>query len=185
MPFSIVASTFYLELFQSGSTTLMSQVFTSTVSVGIYTVSSDSLSLLNSASVSFGFGTAATNNSTGFAGSRFLSIPSTNWSTTPSFNQGIDYYMAIVIGTAGVVNNTLDYLGQALYTTTSIQRSGSVGVSPANATSQGMLPFLGAYSTTSGALPTAIANSEIRKTAQQDYIMPHVVLNERPALSSY
>lgn len=93
--------------------------------------------------------------------------------------------MAVVMASAGVSNATGSVMGGNVFYSAAIQRSGSVGVSNATATSQGAFPFLGGYSTTSTALPGTIGNSEIRKTAIQDYIIPHAVINARPALSSY
>jgi hypothetical protein len=186
MPFSITALTFMLDILQSGSTATMSQAFTSSCFIGLYSSSSDTLSLINSVSFTWGFGAAATNNSTGFAGTRYLTVGSAAWSAQPTFAQGSQYYLAVFFNSAGVNNQTASLLGfLRYYTAATALRSGSVGVSNDDATTRGPEPFLGGYSNTTNALPASIGNNEIRKTSSPDYIIPHVVINARPALSSY
>lgn len=185
MPFSITASTFMVDLLQNGSTATMSVAFTSTLFVGIYSSTSDSLSLLNSATATWGFAANATNNSTGFAGTRYVTLGTGAWSSSPVFVQGSQYYVGIFFASSGIANQTISLMGLAQYYTTDSQRSGSVGAAAATASTVGPIPFLGRYSTTTGAIPTAIANSEIRKTSLSDCIMPHIVLNSRPTLSAY
>ena len=185
MPFSITASTFMIDMFLSGATAAMSVAFTSTAFIGLYSSTSDSLSLLNSASFTFGFAANATNNSTGFAGSRYLSVNSTLWSASPAFAQGSHYYMAVFFSSSGTSLASMSMLGNARYYNTDALRSGSVGVANDNATTRGPIPFLGAYSAGVTALPAAIANSEIRKTTTPDLVQAHIVMNARPTLSSY
>lgn len=185
MPFSITAATAMLDITQSGATGAMSVAFTSTLFLGLYSATSDSLSIINSVSLTFGFAANNTNNSTGFAGVRFLSIASSLWSASPAFAQGSNYYMAAFFLTAGTQVATGSILGRFQYNTTNASRNGSIGVLDSGATPLGQMPFLGGYSTTTNALPATIGNSEIRKTQQNDFVIPHVVLNNRPALAVY
>ncbi len=67
------------------------------------------------------------------------------------------------------------WLGQ--YVGASTQRSGTIGVSQVNNTSQGMVPFLGIYSASLTSLPAIVANSQINKVNVSAGFVPAVVLN--------
>jgi hypothetical protein len=172
--YDITANTVFLNLSVSGSTATASAVFTSRIYLGVYTVTGDTLSLLNSASASFGFGAAATNNSTAFAGQRFLSYHSSQWSSSPVFRAGSDYHIAWFWSSAGSLNQTGSLLGNYVYS--SAQRQGTFGTSTATATSMGWNESYGIYTATTSAFPSSIANSQLNKVNAVAGFVPHVVL---------
>ena len=172
-PDNITASTMHLNLSLSGSTATASAAFTSRFYLGIYTENGVGLSLLNSVQASFGFAAAATNNTTGFAGVRFLPIASSLWSSSPVFVAGSRYHLGwFWSSSGGTVNQTGQLLGFGRYS--SGQRSGTIGVSQVTATSVGYAPFYGVYSATTAALPVSIANSQLNKQAGTAAFVPHV-----------
>jgi hypothetical protein len=172
-PDNITASTMHLNLSLSGSTATASAAFTSRFYLGIYTENGTNLSLLNSVQASFGFAAAATNNSTGFAGARFLPIASSLWSSSPVFVAGSRYHLGwFWSSSGGTVNQTGQLLGFGRYS--SGQRSGSIGVSQVTATSVGYAPFYGVYTATTSALPVSIANSQLNKALGTAAFVPHV-----------
>jgi hypothetical protein len=171
-PDNITASTMHLNLSLSGSTATASAAFTSRFYLGIYTENGVSLSLLNSVQASFGFAAASTNNSTGFAGVRFLPIASSLWSSQPVFSAGGRYHLGWFWSSSGALGQTGQLIGYGRYS--SGQRSGSIGVSQVTATSIGYAPFYGVYTATTNALPVSIANSQLIKTAATAAFIPHV-----------
>jgi hypothetical protein len=172
-PDNITASTMHLNLSLSGSTATATAAFTSNFYLGIYTENGVSLSLQNSVNASFGFAAAATNNTTGFAGVRFLQIASSQWSSSPVFVAGNRYHIGwFWSSVGGTVNQTGQLLGFGRYS--SGQRSGSIGVSQVNATSIGYAPFYGVYTATTNALPVSIANSELNKALGTGAFVPHI-----------
>jgi hypothetical protein len=172
-PDNITGSTIQLNLSLSGSTASATAAFTSNFYLGIYTENGVSLSLQNSVNASFGFAAANTNNTTGFAGVRFLQIASSQWSSQPVFSAGGRYHLGwFWSSVGGTVNQTGQLFGYGRYS--SGQRSGSIGVSQATATSIGYAPFYGIYTATTGALPVSIANSELAKTAATAGFVPHI-----------
>jgi hypothetical protein len=184
MPGNITASTFMMLLSASAAASVMSVAFTSNLFVGIYKVSSDSIQLINSVSSSFGFAANATNNSTAFASNRYYTFASSQWSSSPVFTQGGEYYIGYFLASSGASSiSALNQFGAFAYS--NAQYFGSFGASQVTATSVGVRPFLGLYTTTSGALPTLVGNNEIRKTAVNDYTVPFVCLNASPALSAF
>jgi len=172
-PDNITGSTIQLNLSLSGSTASATAAFTSNFYLGIYTENGVSLSLQNSVNASFGYAAAATNNTTGFQGVRFLQIASSQWSSLPVFTMGGRYHLGwFWSSSGGTVNATGSLLGYGRYSTG--QRSGSIGISQATATSIGYAPFYGVYTATTGALPVSIANSELNKAFATAGFVPHV-----------
>ena len=172
-PDNITGSTIQLNLSLSGSTASATAAFTSNFYLGIYTENGVNLSLLNSVNASFGYAAAATNNTTGFQGVRFLQIASSQWSSSPVFTMGGRYHLGwFWSSSGGTVNATGSLFGYGRYS--SGQRSGSIGISQATATSIGYAPFYGVYTATTGALPVSIANSQLVKTAASAAFVPHI-----------
>ncbi|MBI5912988.1 hypothetical protein HY839_00940 [Candidatus Azambacteria bacterium] len=177
-PGDITANTAHLNLSISGSTATMSAVFTSNFYLGIYTLNTaqSSLSLLNSANISFAQNPAATNNSTAFVGQRFLSIHSSVWSSQPVFKYGSQYWLGYFWSSAGALNQTGGLLGFYRYSTA--QRWGTITPAASNtATSMGWAPFYGIYTATTAALPTAINRTELNKVNANAGFTPHVIFN--------
>lgn len=178
-PGLMTCNTFYFRVSLSGSTATMSQAFTSTFNFGIYTTTGSTLSLLNSASATFGFGAAATNNSTGFAGNRYLTIASSQWSSNPIFYPGSVYFLATNWRSSGVLNQSGTFSAAAfLAASNSVSHSGTIGVAAVNATSLGLLPWHGVYTATSAAFPNSIASNQLNKQVNPGVVMPIVIFNE-------
>lgn len=182
-PFNLTASTFFMNFSLSGSAATNSLAATSHIYVGIYTRSDGTLSLLNSVSISWGSNANNAGLSTQQAGQRFLPILSSAWSSLPVFEEGSRYYMAWFWSSAGALNQTGNILGFARYS--SAQRSGSIGVSQSAATSRGWAPFYGVYSATTGALPTAIPNSDLNKVVASAGFVPHIVMVANTNISQF
>lgn len=177
-PGDITANTMLLNLSQSGSTATMSQVFTSNFYIGVYTLNTlvSSLSLLDSVNASFARNPAATNNSTGFVGQRFLPILSSQWSSQPVFKNGSQYWLGYFWSSAGVLNQSNSILG--FYRFSTAQRSGSINPAASNtATSMGWGPFYGIYTATTNALPTAINTNQLNKVNAAAGFNPHIIFN--------
>src|SRR5271166_1673157 len=172
-PFDMTANTcFFPDVSISGSTATMSLAFTSRWNLGVYTLNGSSLSLLNSASVTFGFGAAGANNSTGFAGGyRYGTFGTANWSSSPVFRFGSRYWVAWLWSSAGALNQTGFMAGASLFSTG--QRSGLLGVSNLTATSNGAAPFYGVYTAQTAALPVSIGSNQLQKTASAAGFVPH------------
>lgn len=184
-PLDITANTLFLDMSASDSTAQMSKAFSSALHIGIYTSSGGSLNLLNSASTSWGFA-AATNNSTAFAGERFLSLHSSQWSSLPKFVQGSRYFIAHLWTSSGVTLATGNLFGMYMYSTAPAGRFGTMGTSiTGTATSQGQGRMYGIYSTTTAALPAVINNSELNKQTASAAFIPRVVMMSNTAASSY
>lgn len=173
----MTANTVAIDMSVSGSTATMSQTFGSTVSIGIYTLISTagtlSMSLVNSASASFGYAAAATNNSTGFVAQRYLTIHSSQWSVQPAFDDGGRYILGMVWNSSGQTNQTNSILGG--YMNSTAARSGYMGTNIAAATWQGAGQFLGHYSATSTALPTNVNYTQVNKQVASANFVPHLI----------
>jgi hypothetical protein len=184
-PADITANTcFFPDLSVSGSTATMSLAFTSVFQLGIYTLNAKTLSLLNSASYSFGFAAAATNNSTAFAGGfRYGTFGSTAWSSSPVFRYGSRYWMAWFWSSAGALNQTLSLAGNYLLSTG--QRSGFIGASSLTATSNGEAPFYGMYTAQTAAMPASIGSNQLQKTASNAGFVAHLVMANNTALTIF
>ena len=160
-PHDMVAETMYLNLFLSGSAATGSVAHTSIFRFAVYTSTGATLSLLNSASVSFGSDANNANLSTLNHGPRFLTWGTAHWSSTPNFSSGSRYFFAWFWSSAGILNQTGAVVGN--HDVVLGSRSGTIGVSQVNATHMGHRPFAGIYSATTGAFPASIANSELNK----------------------
>lgn len=155
-----------------------------TFSFGIYTeANSTALSLLYIATTSVG-NAASTNNTTGWHGIRYLSFHSSQFSnsasaaTTPSFVFGSEYWIGMVGRTSGQTKGA-SYMGQFFLGTR--QRSGTLGISTATATSNQGYPFMGVYSTS--ALPAVISRSSINAVNASADFVPGIIFENR--ISNY
>ena len=184
-PYDITANTvFFPDVSISGSTATMSVAFTSAWFLGIYTLNGSSLSLINSASFSYGFAAAATNNSTGFAGGfRYLSASSNVWSSSPVFKYGSRYWLGWFWSSAGAVNQTGILAGNFNFSTG--QRSGLLGASNLTATSNGPAPFMGIYTAQTAALPGSIGSNQLQKTASIAGFVPHLIFANNASLTVF
>lgn len=174
---NMTANTVALDMSVSGSTATMSVAFTSRISLGIYTLISTgatlSMSLLNSASASFGYAAAATNNSTGFVAQRYLTIHSSQWSSQPVFMDGERYILGMIVDSSGASNQSNTIMGG--YMNSTAVRSGYMGQNIAAATWQGAGQFNGHYSATSTAMPTAVNYTQVNKQVASGNFIPHLI----------
>lgn len=156
------------------ATNASTQAHTYSVFLGIYTANGSTLSLLNSASTSFGSGGANANISSQYNGLRFLSFQSSQFSQSSlNLSDGAHYFGCMLINTAGT-NFPMSWVGQNILATT--QRSGSIGNSTVTASTMGWgIPYNGWYSTTTAALPGSVQVSELAKVSAAGANMPHLV----------
>lgn len=178
-PGDMTVSTFMMHMSGSQTATSAASVwsssFSSSVSIGIYLLNNSSqLTLVNSVSTSWS-APANSQNSTLWAGPRFLTIHSSNWSSQPVLSYGARYWFGVLHGSSNFNNMGPAWLGQ--YLGASTQRSGTIGVSQTPNTSQGMVPFLGIYSAGLSSMPTSLANSQINKVHALAGFTPGVMLN--------
>lgn len=182
-PVDITVGTFMLDVSLSDAAGTISSAYTYTVSVGIYTSTGATLSLLNSASVSFGF-VADANNSNSILGQRFLTIPAANWSSSPVFREGSQYFLGTLHSTSGRSLASFTLLGQVLWSTG--LRSGSIGEGSVADSTKGFAPFYGIFTTSIGSMPASIANSDLGKTTVAGRAaVPHLVMISDAALSVF
>jgi hypothetical protein len=183
MPFDITAGTFQFD-FQYPTSAANSLAFSSTMAFGVYTSTGGTLSLLNSFSASWGQ-TLNAGNSSNIQGNRFLTVASSQWSSSPVFAQRSKYWFGLVFQTAGtVLGNAVGVLNGPV----SNSRSGTIGVSQVTSNnSQGMGVFFGDYSATTTGMPASIANSELSKatTLAGAVMLPHIQMINNTALSAF
>lgn len=177
-PGLITAKTAYMRMSLSGSTATMSQSFTVSMFLGIYTTNQSTLSLLNSVSASFGSGAANANLSTIAAGNRYMTFDSSAWSSEPVFYPGSVYYLASFLRTSNVSWQTMSFFGAGYaWASNSGSHSGTIGVATANATTMGIAPWVGRYSVSSNAFPGTIGSAELNKQAAFAAV-PMIIFNE-------
>lgn len=175
-PGNMTVNTMFQLLSLSGSTATMSAAYTSIFRIGLYTNNAGTLSLVNSVSTSIGSGGVATDNSTLYAGIRWLSIHSSAWSAQPVLSN-VPYWWATHWSSAGALNQTGNIFGQN-FAVSNTTAAGSIGAaSVANNTSKGYAPFYGAYSATTAALPVSINSHQLNKQVALGVAMPMVVFN--------
>jgi hypothetical protein len=171
-PGDMTVSTFMMQLSASGTA---SSSYSSAVSIGLYLLANSSLlTLVNSASTSWSR-PANAGNSTFMNGARYLTFHSSLWSTTPALSYGERYWYGVIHNSTNYSANGAAWLGQ--YVGASTQRSGTIGVSQANQTSQGMVPFLGVYSASLTSVPVSVGNSDVNKVNVSAGFVPSVILN--------
>ena len=175
-PGAITANTMYVRFNLSGSTATMSQAHSSSFFFGIYTLTGNTLSLLNTVSTGW-TAPASTNNSTIFVGNRWLSIHSSAWSAQPSFAQGSSYWMASFWRSSGVLNQTGHFMGMDMWDPAAVTNSGTIGVATvATNITQGWFPFYGVYLTSSSAFPASILHGNLGKTQTLAEVIPYVLM---------
>lgn len=142
-------------------TATMSAALSRSWLIGLYTLNGSTLSLLNSGSATVGFAAAATNNSTAFAGIRYVSVHSSNWSAQPTLHPQSSYWVGFMQRTSGS-SFSRDALVAAYGFGTTTRHSGYVGVSQLTGNTQaGQFPFWGRYDTTTTAMPGSIGSTQI------------------------
>lgn len=136
-------------------------VWSSSYRIGVFTRTGSTLSLLNSASGTWGNTAATSNASTRFNGIRLLTIDATQWSSTPYFLAGREYHIGIQFLSAA--STTALSMMQAM--ASAVSTVGSYGfLGSATSTGTGFhpfSPFLGLFSATTNAVPGSMAISHV------------------------
>ncbi|HMI09726.1 MAG TPA: hypothetical protein VK497_05020 [Candidatus Saccharimonadales bacterium] len=172
---NITANTVLLNM-SGNMNTSSSSSHTMTVHIGVYSDNVTNLSLLNSASTSWGF-TANTSNSANYQSARWLSFVSSQWSSLPAFAEGGEYVFGLLIRSTGF-GPPLSWIGQNYMT--SAQRGGTIGVSVATATTLAQGNYWnGLYSASSSVLPTVVSSNQVNRNHAMAIFIPHVILNNR------
>jgi hypothetical protein len=160
----------------------MSNVFTMSWKIGIYTMNGATLSLLNSAATSFGNAAAGTDHTSLFSGERFLTIGTDAWSAQPTFSN-TKYFVGIVGNSqTGEGNATVQFSMEGFKILQSATiRSGTIGIGLTSGnTSMGVMPWIGVSGSTrnrTAALPTNIQLSQLVKTGALYGFIPHIQFN--------
>lgn len=173
---NITANTFLINMTANMTATSLSSSHTLTLRIGIYADQTTQLSLINSASTTWGF-TAGTSNSANYHGPRWMSFVSSQWSSAPVFVEGSVYVFGLLASTSNY-GPPLSYIGQNYMH--SAQRSGTIGTTVATNTSLAQGNYWNAmYSATVSALPVTISASQVNRNNATAIFMPHVILNNR------
>lgn len=172
----IVASTMALAMSYNWTATSVSQIFSSTYRMGLYTRSGSTLNLINSASGTFGATAASTGNSGSFQGHRFITIASSQWSAQPMLSEGAVYYMALQFS-SHITTTNMSWMN-AVSVITAYSRT-MYGAGAPNATNQPYAPMRGIMAT-STAVPTTIQMSQVTATGAQGSIYPWIRIDEDP-----
>lgn len=173
-PGQMTANTLLIGMSGSLTATASSSSHTFTASIGLYTLAnSTQLSLLNSASTTFGASAGDTGNSSLYHGGRQLSYHSSQWSAVPALSQGT-YWVALWMRSSNLAVPMV-YSGfrwmQSVY-------SGYLGVSNTNSTSGRPYPGMGVFSATfSSAMPASIAFSQLRQSETPAGVIPTIVIH--------
>jgi hypothetical protein len=184
----ITASVFRVPVkYLQSSSSAISQALSSTMRVFVYTRNSDSLSLLNSGSMSFGNTVATSNNSIHWNGIFALDMSSSQWSVRPDFLYGGEYYIGLhfqshqTLGVAGggpfpvVVGNTDTTASQF-----QIATAGTAGGTNLNGR-----PFLGQVSmTATNQIRTTIVMSQVEYSGATKAFEPYIAMYESTQFSS-
>jgi hypothetical protein len=170
---NITANTVLINM--SASATSSAQTITGYV--GIYTDNVTALSLINSASSSWGTNAANASISSSFNGNRWFSFVSSQWSSAPNFQQGGEYVFGVFFRASGLAMS-LSYVGQQYMASGS--RAGLMGApSAANATLAHGNFWNATYSTSVSAFPATIASNAVTRSGASAAFMPHIILNNR------
>ncbi len=148
-------------------------VWSSSYRVGLYTLNGSTLSLLNSASGTWGNTVATSNASTNFNGGRLLTIASSQWSASPELTEGGQYWMAI------------QFLSVATTTSMSVMQAGvhittmSGHLNQASSAVSGTQwhpfdPFNGLFNATTNAVPGSMVESQITGLSSNAWPSPWI-----------
>jgi hypothetical protein len=149
--------------------TSVSQAFSSTYRVGLYTRSGSTLNLVNSASGTFGATAANNSNSASFQGVRFVTINSSQWSSKPYLEQDIRYHIAIQL-LSHVTTTAMSWMNAAT-AATAFSRT-MYGAGAPNASHQPHAPFRGIFNATTTAVPSTIQASQLTGTGANGSVFP-------------
>lgn len=151
--------------------TVVSQVFSSSYRMGLYTRTGSTLSLVNSASGTFGATAANVGNSASFQGVRYITLASSQWSSKPYLLQGQNYFVAFQL--LSHVTTTNMSLMQAATVATAYSRT-MYGAGAPNATHSPHSPFRGYFNATTTAVPATIQASQMNGTGASASAYPWI-----------
>jgi len=172
---SLLAKTLAWAMSYNWTNTSVSQIFSSTYRIGIYTRSISTLNLINSASGFFGATAAATGNSGSFQGHRFITVNSSQFSVAPIFSPDQRYFLAIQLLTH-ITTTAMSWMNAASFATAFSRRMYTAGAP--NATHQPYAPIRGLFNATTTAVPTTIQASQVSGSGTNGSFFPWVRLDE-------
>lgn len=145
------------------------------MSLGIYQISGSgsaaTLSLLNSASWSWGSGNtaASTDYSNSGSGIKWATIANSQWSTSATFTNGGQYFGALLMSSGGPSISAWGLYGASQLGTLNI--AGAIGAASVSNTTAGIPYYAGVWSATTAALPASIAISHLnRQNAMANFV---------------
>jgi hypothetical protein len=176
-PGDITASTARILMSHSVTTTGANiAAFSLNMSLGIYVISgsasAQTLSLINSASWSWGSGNtmASTDYSNSGSGPRWATIANSQWSTSATFTNGGMYFGALLMSTGGPTVGTWGPYGVSQLGTVNL--SGAFGAASVSNTTVGVPYYAGIYSATTAALPASINVNQLNKQVGMANFVP-------------
>jgi hypothetical protein len=181
-PADITASTMRI-LMSVSYTTTATNVAALTMSAGlaIYRISgsasASTLSLLNSASWSFGSANtmASTAVSNSISGIRWATIHSSQWSSSPVFTEGGQYIGAWFSSTGGPALGSWAIYG-ASHSTMNI--AGAIGQASVSNTTAGLPHYGGVYSATTAAFPASIHLNQLNRQVAMAAFVPLIEIDQ-------
>ncbi len=172
-PGIMTASTLLLGMSGNLTATASSSSHSFSVSLGLYTLAnSTQLSLMNSASTTFGTGAGATGNSSMYHGPRQLSFHSSQWSVVPALSQ-TQYWIGLWMRSSNLAVpmsvSGFRWMGPSF--------SGLLGVGNTDSSASRPFPGMGVFSGTfSSAMPGSIAFSQLRQADANAAVIPTIVI---------
>jgi hypothetical protein len=134
------------------------KAFTHQMDIGLYTLNnSTQLTLINSASFTWGSDAGNANYSSLYDGPRFLGYLSSMWSSTPVVSRGGHYWVGLLMQSQSGFVGLYSLFGTSMLDTAGY---GSIGISNTLSTKLNV-PFFGISITTTTALPVSAANSQV------------------------
>ncbi|KAF0244419.1 MAG: hypothetical protein FD180_2540 [Planctomycetota bacterium] len=173
-PGNMTANTMLIGMSGSLTASLSNSSHTFTASVGLYTLAnSTQLSLLNSASATFGTGAPTASNYALYHGPRQISLHSSQWSAVPALSQ-THYWMAFWMRSSNLAV-PMSISGFRWMTS---QFSGYIGVVNTDSTASRPFPGMGVYSAsfTTG-LPGSIGFSQLQQVDVNAAVIPTIVIH--------
>lgn len=158
--------------------TSVSQQLSSSIFVGVYTRSASTLSLVNSASASFGNTNASTANTSRWNSVRMIQLTSGAWSKAPIFTPQQNLWLAVFLRshvTTGAMSWMLAESIQTVY-------SGIIGNAALGASGQPFTPMAGRLSVSTSAIPASIVASDLVGTGALISFRPYFRMDNDLAL---
>lgn len=166
-----------------GGTTQSATAGTHRFFFGIYTRNVSTLSLLNSCSTSVTWPANATATQL-LTGDRWLTIHSTNWSSSPVFTGGGRYWLAYMCSSSSQTQG-FAWMGQSFLATTGRHGSFGVATTQSNSSFHGY-PFMGRYTVANQSqFPAALSRSAISHGVAGNNFIPQIYFYDSNGLSAF